>query len=62
MQVTNDQLYLAIGIPMLFNAGLFALVMAFLRTKFRVINRHFDGIDRRFDAMQLKLDDIRVAR
>lgn len=47
---------------MLFNAALFGLVMAFLRAKFRVIDRHFDAIGRRFDAMQSKLDDMDVAR
>ena len=43
--VTNQQLYLAIGIPMLFNAamlGLFAMHA----------NARFDAIDRRFDDMR----------
>jgi hypothetical protein len=43
--VTNQQLYFAIGAPMLFNAdmlGLFALHM----------NARFDAIDRRFDDMR----------
>lgn len=43
--VTNQQFYLAIGIPMLFNAamlGLFAMH----------VNARFDAIDRRFDDMR----------
>jgi len=43
--VTNQQLYLAIGIPMLFNAtliGLFAMH----------VNARFDAIDKRFDDMR----------
>jgi hypothetical protein len=54
--MTNEQFYLAIGIPMLFNAGLFGLVAAFLHAKFRVIDQPFDTIDRRFDAMSQRSD------
>jgi len=43
--VTNEQLYLAIGIPMLFNATLLALFAAH-------VNARFDAIDRRFDDMR----------
>jgi hypothetical protein len=32
--VTNAQLYLAIGVPMLFNAVLLGIVMAHLNTRF----------------------------
>ena len=43
--VTNEQLYLAIGIPMLFNAALLALCVTLFNSK-------FDGIDKRFDDMR----------
>ena len=43
--VTNEQLYLAIGIPMLLNATLIGLVVALFKTR-------FDGIDKRFDDMR----------
>jgi hypothetical protein len=43
--VTNQQLYLAIGIPMLFNASLIAILIALLSAK-------FDAIDKRFDDMR----------
>ena len=38
-------LYLAIGVPMLFNAALFGLVA-------RHMNSRFNSIDRRFDDMR----------
>jgi hypothetical protein len=43
--VTNEQLYIAVGIPMLFNAGLIGLVLALFKTK-------FDALDKRFDDMR----------
>jgi hypothetical protein len=43
--VTNQQLYLAIGIPMLFNASLLGLIVV-------LVNAKFDGIDKRFDDMR----------
>jgi hypothetical protein len=54
--MTNTQLYLAIGIPMLFNAALVALLMAY-------INARFDGaansVNQRFDAINTRFDDMR---
>jgi hypothetical protein len=43
--VTNQQLYLATGIPMLFNAALIGLLVALMNTK-------FDAMDKRFDDMR----------
>jgi len=43
--VTNQQLYLAIGIPMLFNATLIGLLVAHM-------NARFDAIDKRFEDMR----------
>ena len=43
--VTNQQLYLAIGIPMLFNASLIGFVVAIFKLR-------FDAIDKRFDDMR----------
>jgi len=50
--VTNQQLYLAIGIPMLFNASLIGLVIALFNAKFSSIDVRFDAIDKRFDDMR----------
>lgn len=50
--VTNQQRYLAIGIPMLFNATLICLAMALMNAKFAAVNARLDAIDRRFDDMR----------
>ncbi len=50
--VTNIQLYLAIGIPMLFNATLIGLVVALMNAKFAAVNARFDAVDQRFDDMR----------
>jgi len=50
--VTNEQLYLAIGIPMLFNATLAGLVVALFNARFTGMDRRFDAIDKRFDDMR----------
>jgi hypothetical protein len=50
--VTNEQLYLVIGIPMLFNATLIGLVIALFNAKFGRIDIKLDAIDKRFDDMR----------
>ncbi len=58
--MTNQQLYLAIGIPMLFNASLLGLIVVLLNSKF---DAKFDGLDAkftaRFDAIDRRFDDMR---
>jgi hypothetical protein len=54
--VTNQQLYLAIGIPLLFNAALIGLVIAWMNAKFDALNAK---IDARFDAIDQRFDDMR---
>ena len=49
--MTNEQLYLAIGLPALLNAVLFTLLAAYMHTRFDAINRRFDDVNRRFDDM-----------
>jgi hypothetical protein len=43
--VTNEPLYIMVGISMLFNATLIGLVIALFKIR-------FDAIDKRFDAMR----------
>lgn len=50
--MTNQQLYLAIGIPLIFNAGLVGLLLALMSAKFKAMEDRFDGIDQRFDDMK----------
>jgi len=64
--VTNEQLYIVIGIPMLFNATLIGLVIAYINakigrveSKFDAVNSRFDAVDRRFDAVDRRFDDMR---
>jgi hypothetical protein len=47
--VTNEQLYLAIGIPMLFNASVIGIVAALFSSN---LNARFDAINQRFDDMR----------
>jgi hypothetical protein len=47
--MANQQLYLAIGIPMLFNAALIGLLASLLLGH---MNARFDAIDSRFDDMR----------
>ncbi len=42
--VTNEQLYLAIGVPMLFNAAMLSLFAAHVTTRFNSIDRRFDDM------------------
>jgi hypothetical protein len=42
--VTNQQLYLALGIPMLFNAALIGLVVAYMNARFSAIDQRFDDM------------------
>jgi hypothetical protein len=44
LMVTNEQLYLLIGIPMLSNAVVTGLGIAFLKTRFDASDRRFDDI------------------
>jgi hypothetical protein len=60
--VTNQQLYLAIGIPMLFNAALIGLVVALINSKFSVVDAKFEGMEAKFEArfagIEARLDAI----
>lgn len=50
--VTNEQLYLAIGIPLLFNASLIAAVIAMFNSKFQALEAKIDALNVRFDDMR----------
>jgi hypothetical protein len=50
--VTNQQLYLAIGIPMLFNASLLGILIVLVNSKFDAVNTRFDAVNKRFDDMR----------
>ena len=50
--MTNQQLYLAIGIPMFFNAALIGVLIAYINAKFHAVDQRFLSIDQRFDDMR----------
>jgi len=56
--VTNEQLYLVIGIPMLFNATLIGLVIAYINAKIARVESKFDGVNSRFDAVNARFDAV----
>ena len=61
--MTNEQLYLIVGAPVLFNAVLIGLLMAYVNSKFEGmaggLNEPFRAIDQRFDALDRRFDDMR---
>jgi len=68
--MTNLQLYLVMGVPMLFNAVLIGLLMAYINAKidgldgkinqgFEGINQRFEGINQRFEGINRRFDDMR---
>jgi hypothetical protein len=50
--VTNEQLNIAVGIPMLFNATLLGLVIAYINARIGRVESKVDAIDKRFDDMR----------
>ena len=50
--VTNEQLSIAVGVPLLFNVTLIGLVIALFNTKFERFEARFDALDKRFDDMR----------
>jgi hypothetical protein len=57
--MTNEQLYLVIGAPMLFNAVLIGLLVAYINAKFDGVNTRFDGVNERFAGIDKRFDDMR---
>jgi hypothetical protein len=54
--MTDTQLYLAIGVPILANATLIALLLAYINVRFDAADRRFQE---RFDAINQRFDDMR---
>ena len=59
MLMTNEQLYLAIGIPMLFNAALIGALVAYINAKFHTVDERFRSVDQRFNSMDQRFNDMR---
>jgi hypothetical protein len=50
--MTNQRLYLLIAVPLLGNAVMFGLLMAYINAKFDGVNERFKAIDQRFDDVR----------
>ena len=57
--VTNEQLYILVGVPMLFNATLIGLVIAYINDRFGRSDAKFESLELRFDAIDKRFDDMR---
>lgn len=54
--MTNEQLYLAIGIPMAFNAVLVGLLIAYINARFTAVDTRFDDMR---EHLKTRFDDIK---
>jgi len=57
--MTDTQLYITVGVPMLFNALLSLLVIGFMNAKFSAQDEKFQSIYQRFDQINQRFDDMR---
>jgi hypothetical protein len=64
--MTNEQLYLAIGIPMLFNAAMTGLLIAYMNARFssseKSINQRFDDMRDLWRAELHRVEEVLDAR
>jgi hypothetical protein len=60
--MTNTQLYLAIGVPMLFNAALYALLWSHMNSRFDAINIRFDDMRDLWRAELRRVEEVLDAR
>ena len=57
-----QRLYLAIGIPMLFNAVMLGLVVTLFSAKFAAIDKHFDDVRDLWHAELRRVEEVLDAR
>ena len=62
MTVTNEQLCILVGIPMLSNAVVTGLGIAFLKTKFDASDKRFNDMTYRWRAQLRRTKDVDGAR
>ncbi len=54
--MTDIQLYLSIGIPVIANAAFFGLLMMYINSRIDSVNARIDGVDSRIDGVNTKFD------
>jgi hypothetical protein len=61
--MTDQQLYIALGAPILFNGVLLTVIVLYINAKLdgmmHLMNERFKGIDARLDGMNQRFDDLR---
>ncbi len=60
--MTNEQLYIVIGAPMLFNALLIGVLVAYINSKFEGVNQRFDDMRDLWRAELRRVEEIIDAR
>ncbi len=60
--MTNAQLYIAIGVPMLFNAVLVGLLIGLMNAKFTAIDKRFDDMRDLWRAELRRVEEVLDAR
>jgi hypothetical protein len=60
--VSNEQLYLAVGIPLLFNATLVGVLIAYVNAKFQAVNARFDDMRDLWRAELHRVEEVLDAR
>jgi hypothetical protein len=60
--VNNTQLYLAIGVPILANAALIGLLLAYLNAKFENVSQRFDDMRTLWLAELHRVEEVLDAR
>jgi hypothetical protein len=56
--MTDQQLYLAIGVPMGFTGILITVLVLYINAKFDGLGERFDGINQRFDGINQRFDGV----
>jgi len=60
--VNNTQLYLAIGVPILANAALIGLLLAYINAKFENVSQRFDDMRTLWLAELHRVEEVLNAR
>jgi hypothetical protein len=60
--MTNVQLYLALGIPLVVNAAMFGLLAIYMNTRFDSINQRFDDMRDLWPAELHRVEEVLDAR
>jgi hypothetical protein len=54
----NEQLYLAIGVPILVNAAFFGLIIAYMNARFEAVDKRFESVDKRFESQDRRFEGL----